>query len=86
MYMSNFPAAKIRNEFSEIVNRVAFGKERVGINRRGKVVAAVVPIEDLELLEALELKMDLNEARAALKEAKVKGTKSWSKIKSETGL
>jgi hypothetical protein len=84
--MSSLPAAKIRSEFSDIVNRVAFGKERVGINRRGKIVAAVVPIEDLELLEALELKTDLNEARAALKEAKTKGTKSWTKIKAETGL
>jgi prevent-host-death family protein len=84
--MISLPAAKIRSEFSDIVNRVAFGKERVGINRRGKVVAAVVPIEDLELLEALELKMDLNEARAALKKAKTKGTKSWSKIKAAAGL
>jgi len=84
--MSSLPAAKIRSEFSDIVNRVAFGKERVGINRRGKVVAAVVPIEDLELLEALELKTDLNEARAALKEAKTKGTKSWAKIKAAVGF
>lgn len=84
--MSNLSAAKVRSDFSEVLNRVAFGKERVAINRRGKVVAVVVPIEDLELLEALEDKMDLSEARAALKEVKTKGTKAWSKLKTEMGL
>jgi prevent-host-death family protein len=83
---SNLSTAQARSEFSEVINRVAFGKERVGINRRGKRIAAVVPIEDLELLEALENKMDLNEARAALKEAKAKGTKPLSKLKAELGL
>lgn len=84
--MSNLSAAKVRSEFAEVINRVAFGKERVGINRRGKVVAVMVPIEDLEIIEALENKIDLHEARAALKEAKTKGTTPLSKLKTELGL
>jgi prevent-host-death family protein len=75
-----------RAQFSEIINRAAFGKERVTLTRRGKEIAAVVPIEDVKLLEALEDKIDLEEARAALVEAKKKGKISWEKIKKELGI
>ena len=75
-----------RAQFSEIINRAAFGKERVTLTRRGKEIVAVVPIEDVKLLEALEDKIDLEEARAALAEAKKKGTVSWEKIKNGLGI
>ena len=75
-----------RAQFSEIINRAAFGKERVTLTRRGKEIVAVVPIEDVKLLEALEDKIDLDEARAALAEAKKKGTVSWEKIKNGLGI
>ena len=51
------------------VNRVAYGKERVILSRRGRDLAAIVPLEDVELLEALEDRLDLDAARAALKKA-----------------
>ena len=75
-----------RAQFSEIINRAAFGKERITLTRRGKEIVAVVPIEDMKLLEALEDKIDLEEARTALAEAKKKGTVSWEKIKKELGI
>ena len=75
-----------RAQFSEIINRAAFGKERMILTRRGKELVAVVPIEDIKLLEALEDRMDLEEARASLLEAKRKGTVPWEKIKKELGL
>jgi prevent-host-death family protein len=75
-----------RAQFSEIINRAAFGKERVTLTRRGKEIVAVVPIEDVKLLEALEDKIDLEEARKALAESKKKGTVSWEKIKKELGI
>jgi hypothetical protein len=49
-------------------------------------VAAVVPIEDVKLLEELEDRIDLEDARAALAEAKSKGTIPWVKIKADLGL
>jgi hypothetical protein len=49
-------------------------------------VAAVVPIEDVKLLEELEDRIDLEEARAALLETKSKGTIPWEKIKADLGL
>jgi len=77
---------KAREQLSTVINRAAFGKERVVLTRRGKEVAAVVPIEDVKLLEELEDRIDLEEARAALAEAKSKGTIPWEKIKTDLGL
>jgi len=55
-----------RDEFADVTNRVAYGKERIVLTRRGRHVVAVIPASDLELLEALEDQIDLTEARAAL--------------------
>jgi len=84
--MTKVSAAEARNEFSEILNRASFGKERIVLTRRGKDLAALVPIEDLELLERLEDRIDLEDARAALAEVREGGTVSWEKLKSDLGL
>ena len=84
--MGQVNTVNARAQFSEIINRAAFGKERMILTRRGKEIVAVVPIEDVKLLEALEDKIDLEEAREALAEAKKKGTISWEKMKKELGL
>ena len=59
--MSERRISEARESFSTTVNRVAFGGERVVLTRHGRRVAAVVPIEDLELIEALEDATDLDE-------------------------
>ena len=79
-------AAQVRERLAEVVNRAAYGKERVILARRGKAVAAIVSLEDVELLEALEDKMDLENARAALIEAEKEGTVSWEEFKKELSL
>jgi prevent-host-death family protein len=84
--MTKVSAAEARNEFSEILNRTSFGKERIVLTRRGKDLAALVPMEDLELLERLEDRIDLEDARAALAEVREGGTVSWEKLKSDLGL
>jgi prevent-host-death family protein len=71
-----------RSEFADIVNRAAYAGERVIVHRRKKPVAAVVPLEDLELLEQLEDRIDLEEARKRLNEPTV----PWSKLKKDLGL
>jgi hypothetical protein len=65
---------------------VAFGKERVVLRRRGKEVAAVVPIDDLRLLEDLEDRIDLLDARTALAESNKKGAKPFDAILKDLGL
>lgn len=84
--MESLTVSKAREMFAETVNRVAYTKERVMVERRGKAVVAMVPVEDVELLQALEDRMDLSDARAAIAEAKKKGRKSFSKLKKELGL
>ncbi|MFZ5916403.1 MAG: type II toxin-antitoxin system Phd/YefM family antitoxin [Chloroflexota bacterium] len=46
--------AEIKARLSEIINRVAFGRERLIVLRRGKPVAALVSVNDLRQLEALD--------------------------------
>ena len=75
-----------RQNFSELINRVAYGKDRVLLTRRSRPLVAVVPIEDIALLEAIEDRDDLKAARAALREVKRKGTIPWSRMKKELGL
>ena len=75
-----------REKMADVLNRVAYAKDRVRITRRGKEVAAVVPIEDLELIERLEDEIDIREAEKALREAKKKGTIPLRKIREEFGL
>lgn len=77
-------ATAARNQFAEILNEVAFRGERVELERHGKSIAAVVPIEDLELLEALEDKLDLEAARKVL--AQKNEPIPWKKGKAELGL
>jgi prevent-host-death family protein len=60
--------SEARSQFAEIVNRAAYGKERVVLHRRKKPVVAVVPIEDLEAIERLEDEIDIREARKSMRE------------------
>jgi prevent-host-death family protein len=43
-----------RRNFSELINRVAYGGSRVVVERRGRPLAALISIEDLARLEAWE--------------------------------
>lgn len=81
--MTRLGVVEARRKFSKTISRVEFGKERIVLERRGEEVAAVVPMDDLVLLQALEDKIDLAAARRALREP---GTVPWNKIKAELGL
>jgi len=77
---------KEREGFADAINRAALGNERVLLRRRGRAVAAVVPIGDLRFLEALEDRIDLVDARAALAQANIKGAQSLDVILKELEL
>ena len=71
-FMTRLNVSKAREEFPDVVNRAAYAKERTIVSRRGKDLAAIIPIEDLRLLERLARdemdRQDLEDARAALAE------------------
>lgn len=75
-----------RDNFADTLNRVSYIKERVVIRRHGRDVAAVVPIEDLQFLEEIEDRLDLEEAITALKEADGEELIPWEKVKKDLGL
>lgn len=67
----------------QMINRVAYQGERVVLERRGKGVAALVSMEDLAMLEAMENDADVRAARKAMKE---KGSIPWEQVKAELGV
>ena len=86
--MLKFSTAEARVKLSIIIQKAAVEKERIVLTRRGKELAALVPIEDMRFLEELEDRLDLEEARAALAEAKANPERPipWEKLKAELGL
>ena len=85
---AHLAAGKVREDFAETVNRVAYGGERIVLHRRGRSLAALIPIEDLALLEELEDRQDAEDARKALADAQGKGERpiSWARAKKRLGL
>lgn len=83
--MEEINVTDARDSLAEVVNQVAYGHDRVALTRRGKRLAAVVPLEDLKLLEELEAKVDLDEARAALEEARSSNEPNvpWNELKKQ---
>lgn len=79
--MPTTPLSKARGQLGTLVNRVSLRGERVLLNRNGKAVAAIVPLEDLELLRRLEDAADLRAALKARAEVGRKGTVPWKKLK-----
>ena len=58
----------IRDNLADALNRVAYGKERVILTRRGKGVAAIIPMDEYEFIQRAEDRADIRAARKALKE------------------
>jgi prevent-host-death family protein len=79
-------ATEVRGNFAKIMDRISKKGERVVLVRRGRNVAALVPVEVLDLVEKIEDHADLEEAREALAEAREKGTIPWKKLKADLGL
>jgi prevent-host-death family protein len=77
-------AKDVRQGFSECVSRVAFGKERIVITRNRKELVAMVPLEDYQLLEQLEDRVLLEEARRTIAEGAA--TTPWTEVRPGLGL
>ena len=75
--MDEVPIRDARKEFADVLNRVAYRQERVVLTRRGKALAAVVPMEDQADLEAI---------RAALADPANAEPVPWERVKADLGL
>jgi len=74
--------AAARKNFADIVNKVAYGQEPVVLTRRGREVAALVSIDELELLQQIENHIDIKDARQALSEPgdNISAEKVWKQL------
>ena len=84
--MPKTTANKARDNPSEPVNRAAYKGERTVIRRRGRDLAAIVPMDDLKILEELEDATDRVAARKALADVRKHGTIPWETVKARLGL
>jgi len=81
--MTTIPVSQFRDDMAEFANKVAFAKQRICVERNHKPLFAVVPVNDMELLEMLEDHVDLHLAHQALKKDRFV---SLDDLKKELGL
>ena len=79
-------AAEARDNFAELLNRVSFRQERILVTRHGKGLVAVISVDDLEQLEALEEMVDAELLRRAREDNENEGTIPWEVVRAECGL
>lgn len=80
------PTAEVRRNLADLLNRVAYGRERVVVTRHGKGIAALVPVEDLDLLERIRSFAARKDVQEALRELDAEDTVSWGELREELGL
>ncbi len=79
--MTMIPFSDARSCLTDVVNEVAYAGKRVILTRKGKMLAAIVSLEDLEFLEAMK---NRKEPQGGLKKIPTR-RKRKAKTKEETG-
>jgi prevent-host-death family protein len=85
MTITTISTIDAKEAFADLLNRVAHNKERIILTRRDKNIAAIIPIEDLALLQDSQNKHDLHDAVEALREARENGTVTLEELKDDIG-
>jgi prevent-host-death family protein len=60
--INKISTAEARKNLADIVNTVAYGNDTIVLTRRGKELAALISIEELELLRQIEDQQDIDDA------------------------
>ena len=81
--MTNLSVSQLRSHISDFVGRAAYAGQRFIVQKNGKPACAIVSMEDLELIETMEDKIDI---RAAKKARRRKTSIPWKKAKKQLGL
>lgn len=86
--MHHISATEARNNWSSTVSRVSYGHDRLVIERNSDAVA-MVPVEDLELLERLQREEEDRIDAAAARQVRDDPNEdrvSWEDVKEDLGL
>jgi len=80
--MTTVTTAEARRKLAELVNKVKYGKETVVLTRRGKEIAALISMEEFELLQHIEDRIDIEDAKKALREPgeNIPAEKLWKEL------
>ncbi len=78
--------SEARSDLTGIANHVAYGHDRYILTRNGQDLVAMISMDDLRLLEALEDQLDIETAKKIDADIKKRGTVSWKDAQKELGL
>lgn len=84
--MDEFTTAEARKNLADLLNRVAYARERVVVTRRGRELAALVPVDDASLSERLRGFLASREVVEALGQLEDDQAASWAELKRDLGL
>jgi len=88
--MVTVSSEQVRDGLGELINRVAYGGERVMVTRRGKRIVGIVSAEEMELLEAvldaIEDEIDIPLIKERIAEIERGECVPWEQVKRELGL
>lgn len=84
--MKRISTAETRKHMSELLNRAMYGSERFVVTRHGKELAAIVPLEDVALLERLRSLLSEREFERAVSEIRSADTRSWDEARRSLDL
>ncbi len=82
MKVKTVSSADARKTFSDLLSETGFGGRRIVVTRKGKAIAAMVPIEDLEAIQTFEDQKDVEEAERILSDKESEFI-PWEKAKEE---
>ena len=84
--MHKVPAKQARVDFTHITDEVAFHGKRYIVTRNGRDLMAMVPMGDLETLQSLENKRDIEAAKRSEEYIRKHGTVSWDEVEKRLGI
>ena len=68
--MTVISVTQLKEDFAKATGRVEFGGERIVVEKHHKPAFAMISIEDLKMLQALEDHVDALDAEEALKDSR----------------
>lgn len=76
-------AKELKEHSSDVLGKAQYGKERIVVTKHSKQVAAVVSMDDVQVLERLEDLVDVLDALEALDESEREGNISLADLRRE---
>jgi len=83
--MARISAERASKSMDAVLERVSKKGERIVLTNKGKALAAMIPMEELALLEELEERLDLAAAKKAWAEQGAEPPLPWERVIKELG-